>query len=336
MNLRTRIGYALVGAAALTACGLLAISCSKKPTRVDASYTTPEGTRSDAVRLVLWPSLPNSAAHFKDLPPVGGGPEDSLIDILTFRRDPEGSLRGMVFDGTPATAYQVLRRETNGGLQALNDFAFTPTRRWLDSDWEVYEFLDTRPIATPSYIGRGVLAGVIGSASPLTNEAQLAPHTVVNIPLSFPTDTTVSWDPVPGAALYFAHIYQLRQAPPNEQILSGAPAPIYRGLSRDFFLGLTATPQVFGRDQPFTGIVLTRRNMPPASYLARVSAVDSQGQLIAYSFGDSAEIVGDVGEYLKFPLGAAALPRRRIGSRPGRVIDLGPEAGMFAIERRRF
>jgi hypothetical protein len=282
MNVRTRLGYALVGAAALTACGLLAISCSRKPTRVDASYTTPEGTPSSAGRLVLWNSLPAVALHLKDLPPVGGGPEDSLMGTRTFHRDPEGTLRGMVFDGTPATAYQVLRREVNGGLRNLTDYTFGPTRRWLDSDWEVYEFTDPRPLPTPSYIGRGVVAGNVTTESPLTNEAQAVSQAIADIRLFFPTDTTVVWNAVPGAALYFAHIYQLRQAPPDDQILSGLPAPIYRGLSRDFLLGITDTPQQFGRDLPFNGIVLTRRNMPPAQYLARVSAVDAQGQLIAY------------------------------------------------------
>jgi hypothetical protein len=332
MNVRR---FAALGAVALAASALLTLSCSKKPTGVDASYTTPEGRPSDASRLTVWTTSPNSAARYTDLAPIGPGPEDVFLGTASYRRYPDGTLLGMLFDGTQASGFQVLRREPNGGLVSLDDFVHPPTRRWLDGKWELYEFIDPQP-SSPTYIGRGLIAGQVTESSPLTNEAKLGGTTTVsNIPLSFPTDTTVLWGSVTGAAVYIAHIYQLREAPPLEQILSGAPAPIYRGLSRDFFLGIPDTPQTIGRNLPFAGTVLTRRDMPPAQYLARISAIDANGQLIAYSVGDSLDVTRE-GGYERFPSGAAILPRHHIGTGPGRVEWLGPAATVPGGPRRRF
>ncbi len=304
----TRPGYALIALAALAASALLVASCSDKPLSVDPSFDTPEGSPSGAAQLVVWPSQPTTAAVYREVPPVGAGPEDTFLRYESFRRRPDGTPLGMVFDGTQASAFQVLRRESNGGLRQLTDFAVHSTRRWLDGKWEVYEFADPLPTSSPSYIGRGLIAGGVTENSPLSNEARLATPTVADIPFTYPTDTTVAWGPVAGAAFYIAHIYQLREAPAADRILSGAPAPIYRGYSRDFFLGFTTTPQVLGRNRPFTGTVLTRRDLTPGTYLARVAAVDAQGQLIAYSYGDSGLQSADV-TYSKFPLGAATIPR---------------------------
>jgi len=308
MKSSTRTGYALVVAAALSACALLVASCSKKPLSVDPSFVTPEGSPSGASRLVLWPSLPTTAVVFRDVPPIGSGAEDVFVRFDSIRRYPEGTVVGMVFDGTPASAFQVLRRESNGGLRQLNDFTLHSTRRWLDGKWEVYEFTDPQPAASPQYIGRGLVAGGVTENSPLSNEATLVTQTVADIPLTYPTDTTVTWTPVPDAAYYIAHIYQLREAPASERLLSGAPAPIYRGFSRDFFLGFTTTPQELGRSQPFSGTVLTSRDMTPGTYFARVSAIDAQGQLVAFSYGDSGTQASDL-NYSKFPLGAKTIPK---------------------------
>ncbi len=341
MKPSTRPGYALVAVAALAASALLVASCSKKPLSVDPSFDSPEGSPSGAARMVVWPALPTTAAVYREVAPIGAGPEDTFLRYETFRRAPDGSLLGMVFDGTAASAFQVLRRESNGGLRQLTDFAMHSTRRWLDGKWEVYEFADPLPTSSPSYIGRGLVAGGVTESSPLSNEARLAAPTVADIPFTFPTDTTVAWGPVAGASYYIAHIYQLRGAGAADRILSGVPAPIYRGYSRDFFLGFTTTPQVLGRNQTFTGLVLTRRDLTQGTYLARVAAIDSQGQLIAYSYGDSGFQAADL-TYSKFPLGAATIPRPVVvvdegGPGPERA-SLGRPSGAASVdftERRR-
>ena len=340
MKASTRSGYAFIAFAALAASALFVASCSNKPLSVDPSFDTPEGSPSGAARMVVWPSLPTTAAVYREVAPIGPGPEDRFLRYESYRRRPDGTLLGMVFDGTPASAFQVLRREPNGGLRQLTDFAMHSTRRWLDGKWEVYEFADPLPTSSPSYIGRGLVAGGVTESSPLSNEARLATETIADIPFTYPTDTTAAWAPVAGAAYYIAHIYQLRGAASAERILSGAPAPIYRGSSRDFFLGFTTTPQVLGRNQSFTGLVLTRRDLTPGAYLARVSAIDSQGQLIAYSYGDSGVQITDV-TYSKFPLGAANLPRPVVvvdggGPGPERASGApGPDATSTDFTERR-
>jgi len=327
MKLSPRTGYALVALVAFSASAVLVALCSKKPLSVDPSFVTPEGSPSEAARLVLWPSLPNTAAIYREVAPIGPGPEDVFLRYESVRRYPDGTLLGMVFDGTSANTFQVLRRESNGGLRQLTDFAMHSTRRWLDGHWEVYEFSDPLPTSAPTYIGRGLVAGGVNESSPLSNEAHLATHTIADIPFTYPTDTTVAWGPVAGAAYYIAHIYQLRQASATERVLSGSPAPIYRGYSRDFFLGLTTTPQVLGRNQPFTGTLLTRRDLTPGEYLARVSAIDAQGQMVAYSYGDSGVQTSDA-TYSKFPLGAALIPRPIVD--PGGGGGPGPERASVA------
>ncbi len=307
MNVRTRLSLAVTSAAALAMTALFIVSCSKHLTGVDPSFSTPEGTASSLSRLIVWRSGPNTALRYKDIPPIGPGPEDNLLRSVVYRRDPVGTVRGVVLDGTSASEYQVLRREQNGGLRAIEDFMFSPVRRWLDGKWEAYEFADTQPIPGPRYIGRGLIGGDIGSQSPLSNEASPDSVPPLDIPITFPGDTTILWNAVPGAAFYIAQIYQLRPVEPVVKILSGSAEPLYLGQSRDFFLGFTTTPQRIGHHQPFVGTVLTNREMVPGQYLGRVSAIDAAGRLIAYSYGDSDNAI-DNDEYERFALGAGILP----------------------------
>src|SRR5262249_29657136 len=150
---------------------LLAAGCAKKITQVDASFTTPEGTFSSSAHLIVQDDLPTRIFTFLDRPPLGGGAEDTLISIdLAYPVGP-GAIDGLVIDGTPATGYEVLRQESTGGYAQLKDFMLRPAVRWLDTGNEAYRFTDTAPAgASPyTYVGRGVVGGVVTTASPLTN-----------------------------------------------------------------------------------------------------------------------------------------------------------------------
>src|SRR5438552_1151791 len=80
-----RIGYGGM-AVLVAACALLAASCSKHLTGVDPSYTNPEGVRSNATWLLMWPVVPVVVQEYKDVAPLGPGPEDTYVGTVTYRR----------------------------------------------------------------------------------------------------------------------------------------------------------------------------------------------------------------------------------------------------------
>jgi hypothetical protein len=288
---------------------------------LDPAYQ-PEGATADSVAtLILWPEVPVTGVVYGDFAPIGPGPEDQFLEARSFQRDPIGVFHGLVLDHTKADAYEILRREPGGGMLPMFDFSVLPKRRWLDRQWEAYRFEDRSPTGyqPPTYRGRGIVSGVITPLSPLTNFASQQAPSVVSIPLIYTTDTTLRWNPVPGASYYIAHIFNLRQPTPNEQILSAQPAPIYLGLARDHFIGISKLPGELGFSPVrnilklgagYAPLVLTKRDsLPEPTYELRVTAVDSLGQLIGFSFGDSSVVVG-VGLYTRYAKGSRTLPQQ--------------------------
>jgi hypothetical protein len=317
MNLRSlRPLYAF---ALLLLPALAGMSCSVDDV-LDPGYV-PEGVAADSsALLILWPEIPVVGSVYSDQAPIGPGLEDVFIEGRAFQRDAVGTFHGMVLDHTIADEYEILRTEPGGGMIPLFDFNVLPRRSWLDRQWEAFRFDDRSPsgFQPPTYQGRGVVSGAITPNSPLTNRASQQVPAMLPISLFYTSDTTVSWNAVPAASYYIAHIYNLRQATPNEQILSGQPAPIYIGQSRDFFIGLSRTPGELGFSPVknilklgtgYNPIVLTARDsLPDSFYELRVTAVDSLGQLIGFSSGDSAVVTG-VGTYVRYPKGSRSLPR---------------------------
>ena len=297
-------------AAALAATVLLVLSCARKPTGVDPSYTTPEGVASSSTRLIVWPERPATVAVFNDFAPFGPDPDDEFVGFRDYYERPAGTVSGLVLDHTLASEFQILRREANGGVRPLFDQGVPPRRRWADLGWDAFQFADPTPLegVAPAYVARGLVDGSPTTYSPLSNFAEAAANPIANIPLSFPTDTTVTWASVPGAAYYVSHVFQFRIATPQEEVLAGAPKPLFLGKSLDFFIGLSTEPRIVGRNRPFDGVVLTRRDMPPGQYLFSVAAIDAAGNLIARCTGDS-DIVQSEGSYERFAKGAATLPR---------------------------
>ncbi len=311
-------GLLLVGLVGLLG-GLLATGCARKPTAVDASYSNAEGVPDTTAHLMMWPEQEAVTLQYTDNPPFGPDPSDVLIGPVRYSRRPPGTRNGIILDGTKANAFEIMRREPSGGLLEFLDFPLVPRERWLDGHGDIFQFVDeAAPGAAVEYIARGLIGGAPTAQSPLSNTAMFGQPPIGAITLSFPTDTTAIWNPVPGAQLYIAHILQFSQSTPMERVLASAPIPVYVGQSRDFFLGISTQPDTVGRSQPFNGTVLTNKDMTPGQYLFRVTALDAAGNLIAASVGDSAVVQGD-GFYEVYASGGAILPRPRIIFRPGRA-----------------
>ena len=304
-----RLPAALLALAALAFTG-----CAKKATAVDPSYTRPEGVSGSGAKLVVYPDLATYEAVFLDLAPAGPDTGDIFVGIEASRVGPEGTVHGMVFDQTAANGYQVLRSEAGGGLRELKDFLLPAQTKYLDTGWECYPFDDPDParVSPTTYVARGALDGQIGANAPVTNVGAIGDSLMADLPLSFypalatiDSAFTLEWDPVPGAAGYWFQVYQFRSDLRSfgEVLLSGVPAPIYVGKEKDIYLAyLPASVTRYKIGDPAT--ILTRKLTHFGEvYFARVSAVDANGRLIAFSYGDIGVLPVDLG-YVIFPFGA--------------------------------
>jgi hypothetical protein len=299
-------------AAALVLGALALAGCADKVTNVDAGYTAPEGRADANARLVVYPDAPIVVETFTDLLPDGPDPGDELQGTES-RYVAQGSLHGMIVDGTAASGYQVLRREANGGYAQLEDYTLNPVARFFDSHWELYAFTDARPsgFSPPSYLGRGVVSGVVTPLSPLTNPGLVGGSDVADLTYTgeaFPPDSniTMTWNEVPGAVGYWIQIYQFMGGT-QEKLLSAQPAPFVFADARNFFVGYVAAPAgSYTLNQPGATVLFQRGLLPGSEYFVRISAVNGQGRLIAFTYGDYAYL-RSVGSYLRYRVGAVAV-----------------------------
>jgi hypothetical protein len=316
--------------AAVILMALALAGCAKKVTNVDASYTALEGQPSTDARLIVYPDAPITVNTYTDNVPEGPGldgnpgEEDVILSTEQVYAAP-GVLHGLILDGTPASGYQVLRRESNGGFAQLKDYVLTPVASFLDSQWEAYVFDDTRPsgFSPPSYAGRGVVAGTVTPASPLTNVSELVSRSEIpdlrytgktgkiNLPGESPdSNLAMSWEAVPGAAGYWIQVHQFMGGS-EEQLLAAAPAPFIPVNVRNFFVGYVAAPATEYKIGETGAVVLMRRTMlNGVEYLVRISAVNDRGELIAGSRGDW-QFIRDVGTYRGYRIGATRVTPRR-------------------------
>ncbi len=282
--------------------------CAPKITSVNSSYTMPEGTVSPKSIMMIWPDAPTTAYYYTDLGPTDPDPTDHLDRVETPRRYPPGTIQGMVFDQTNADRFQIFRREANGGVRQFANVTAQRTRQDLISQFDVFHWFDTAPssYSPPTYIGRGLINDVANQSSPLTNPVQLAPRNLFNMNLAAVwwsnTDPTkgpafpiprikLHWTPVPGAAFYLLHVYDFRSdiRGLDERILSGTPTPFYDGQATDYLLASVA-PTV---SLLFVNMGILGVNKP--NVMVRISAIDSQGQLIGISAGHDDPLQAFVG-----------------------------------------
>lgn len=309
-------------------------ACAKHITEVDPSYTQPEGRLSADAQLVVWNDASVKMDLYSDL---GGhqGPDevptcphrrvpdifDRLIDS-TF--DARSGVNLAILDRTPATAFRPMRREANGGYRALVDYPVAPVRKWLDAQWEIYRFVDAAPsgFTPPTYVGRGLVGGVEGADTPLTNEALLPTTPLQDVTYAgncLPCDSlfTIRWQPIAGAARVWIHVYQFAAGVSDAEIRASAhPSPVNVVRPRDFLIvslpGDATSYRLGDRTRTDVNRVLERTTNFGQTYHVRISAVDSTGYLTAFSRGDYG--VEDRGEvYGLFRLGAFLVNPKRVG-----------------------
>ena len=315
--------HRIAGLVAVAAVALVMAGCAKKVTSVDSAYTSPEGARSNLAQHIAYPDRPVTVFKYQDLEPVGPGAEDVLVetDVLY---PAQGVIHGMIFDRTPASGFQLLRREANGAYAPLFDYVLAPNRRFLDTGAKLFTWQDGAPssFSPPTYLGRGVLGGVITPQSPLTNPALVSRDSLLSISVTSDSLRDLSWSPITGAAGYLVHIYQFKGGK-SDEILAASPAPAVTTLDRDALIEWVPA------DRPSAPLVFTAAPyiVPVAPYLVRVVAIDAEGRMIGFSYGEMDYAPGpEVGYYRLYRHGGvtvAAAAIRQAGSLVGIPIHIG-------------
>jgi len=294
-------------------------ACAPKITKVDASYTMPEGVMSQNSTLITWIDQPTTAYVYKDRPPADPDSTDSLMSTTPFARYSPNVIHGMIIDNTAADAFQMFRRESGGGVRKFTNYDAPRTRQWVASQYESYHFIDVAPsnFLPSTYIARGVVAGVVSRSSPLTNLGTLNPAPLTNIhlkavwwnntdaakgPIFRHFDTAaptpkikLSWNDVPGAVRYLLQVYEYRGdlRTNTERILSGTPAPFYDGQATEDFMGYipAGINYMFVGDSTVAAPAgVTVFQIKPfatgASLIVRMTALDVANRMIGLTMGD--------------------------------------------------
>ncbi|HVP14280.1 MAG TPA: hypothetical protein VMS88_01975 [Terriglobales bacterium] len=271
--------------AALAVAMVAIVGCARKVTTVNSSFTFPEGTRTDRVQQFAYPDIPFYAAEFLDRSPLGVGGEDTLLTLWRLYDEGAGILHGMIFDGTAASTYQILRRESGGGYAPMMDYNIDPVQRFQPAGWKLFSWMDHRPssFSPPTYVGRGVVSGHITPWSPVTNAAVATADTIADLDAALDTTGTLRWASVPGATHYFVQIYKAIRSDPYSALYNSAPSPF---ATQDHKDALDAWIPCAADGTPLTPVVLQWIPMIPyQSYLMRMSAEDAEGRLLAYTYG---------------------------------------------------
>jgi hypothetical protein len=299
---RTGAMARVAGVLALLGAALLAGACSEKIVDVDPA-AFPEGVASPS-QLVMYRDAGSFIYVYEDTLPIGPSTRDQLVDIVTHYQKAPNVALGMVFDFTDADRYEIHRREAGGGFSRLKDFLLRPTRLWLDSQSEIYQFDDAGVgAASRDYLGRGVVDGTVTPLSPLTNVATLAMGAPTGNQIQMITDTlrirrdpadstrgnirSVEWSAVPGAAGYWLHIYQSTEQTNFGLFARGFPSPVFAGRARDHLVAwipLGTGPTVryqSGLPAPDERVLMDRPIIYLQQYEVHITAVDAQGRLIA-------------------------------------------------------
>lgn len=296
-------------------------SCSKKKIVVDPNDGL-EGVAS-ASQMMVWSDTPNRVSLYADLAPPGAGIEDTLISVEDVYELGPGAVHGMILDYTSASRFDVFR-DAGAGFRLLKDFQVDAQRRYLLSQSDLFGFTDPHPgaLALQRYVGRGVVEGVTTQRSPKTNIGRITAGAVAGdlrytAPTGIPPDfrpapdslLAMAWDAYPGAAGYWVHVYQFTTQGGDQIIRSGIPAPFYFGVTRDYFLAYFpagVTSYQLAQPVPAGARIITEKPLINSQiYNVRVSAVNADGELIAYT-GTSGTITVFRQEttYRAFPLGA--------------------------------
>jgi hypothetical protein len=331
--------------------GAVLAGCTKKVTAIDPSYTLPEGRFVPGALLLTYPNTTVHSRLYGDADLNGQYSVNDTVyapmpEVDEYLDDP-ADLYALILDSTAATTYQMFRRETNGAVRNIGDPSMTPARKWLDTHWEIYSFTDpTRSgYVPPTYIGRGLVSGIANAYSPLTNFSSITsgpvttmywrfvssdcpsctPQVDIEALQSFPRDSiyqpkdslfVVRWTEVAGAAGYWIQVYQ-EVGNAIQRLRAAQASPIFLDASRDFFIGFVPAPADSYKIGTPGAMVLTRKLLlNNVEYRVRVSAVDNQGKLIGFLYGDTTTAIRPDGLLGRVAIGAMRVKAKVFGSTP--------------------
>jgi hypothetical protein len=353
----------------------LAAGCAKKVT-VDSAYQVPEGVPSSQLELVTYYDLPNNVLLLEDRGRIGK-PDfvndpvsvDSIVinpvtgqpSITPLQEFTPGTIHGLLMNRTSAEGMELFRSESNGGLRRVYTQPLHADRRFLDQLCETYTFTDDDPkrSSNTSYIARGLLDGIGGATSPLSNSSQ--PLTTLFTEITYtalrngtlrssggvppPAESTfmMQWTPVANTSRYWIHVFQYLPTLVGfqERVISGAPAPLVPQKTRDIFVAsVPSNITTYKLGDPIATIYTYRTPHLKQEYYVRISAVDASGQLIGMTTGptitqtsdlakiqdarDYFTLFGTTANYIMFSRGAV---RVSPGEVAGPTPDLATTAG---------
>jgi hypothetical protein len=305
--------------AAVILLALALAGCAKKITSVDPSYISPEGQPETSALQVVYSSLPIDMNLYQKPGSDCDQCPDELLWTQPIYPAGDGVINGMIFDGTAASTYQILRRESNGSYAPLYDYALNPSQRFAKSGWKLFLWQDLRPSGfdPPTYLGRGIVSGVVTPTTPLTNVASIRAGDLVEIELQdIDSLRVIGYTPVANATGYILQIYQPIESDTAAALHNAVPAPFASKDNRDYYAAwLPATGGVIDADR--TKVLSQLAFGSQAEYKVHMAAVDSQGRLIGFSYGDLAEAKAPEGYRLKYLGGSIIVVSPSI--RPGTI-----------------
>jgi hypothetical protein len=280
--------------------------CTKKINTIDASYISPEGLTAATAHQITWPEFPAAVSLWRVATANCDTCTPAFISVSQVYPTGPGVIDGMIFDGTAASSYQIMRRERNGGYAPLFDYLLNPVQRFAQSGWKLFTWQDGSPSGfdPPTYLGRGVVSGVITPTTPLTNVSTTGAGNPQDIFLTTDSLRTFAWTPVPTAAAYLLQVYQPKNNYPEALIQNAAPAPFATHDHREYLaVWLPATSGVIEDGKQ---VILSKLTFTPGGFFkVRVSAVDTQGRLVGFSYGDLASVIGPGEGYFRTFRGGA-------------------------------
>lgn len=309
-----------------------AAGCESRPTGFDPNPDRPEGVPAANARLVSYRNH-GLRVMVRDYASVD---IDSIEhSVRAFPGDATMPLLLLV-DGTPASVFEMYRRNDAGKFERTSDAAVTSRFKYVNSGYEEFFTNDPAPssFAPTSYLARGLVDGVATHQSPLSNEVQLTATDLEPITYNgnlFPLDSlfTVSWVGVPNAVGYWIHIYE-KPISGAERLRSSFPSPIAYQTAGDLLIAYRDGNNPGGSVSFQLGdpTLLTLKRTAPLmghDYHVRVSGVDATGQVIAQtpgnldSLGLSADLAYLLGPTMRiekakifFSLGGTKVARRQL------------------------
>ena len=291
----------------------VASGCSKS---VSAPRPLPEGSQNGELLLMGWPEQPSTWFVIND-PGTPDTPSDDHVVFVAndFWADSAG-VRAATLDASISNQVEVFRYDNAGNAQPMFDFLVQPDVRFIGRGLDLYQVEDFAPTATPRYVERGALDGIVTASSPVSNTAAAAPFKddmIWSVPSKLaPGDSVLKIRYVDDPATVF-DVVQLGpgSAPLGngsnasfDRRIRGIPNPVLPGLLSLNTFATFLLPA--GAGNPGLTIPLTSPRWPLFFYI-RVTGIDAQGRIVNRVNTYQINVTIDAGNNLNFyePTGGA-------------------------------